>query len=73
MRLDDRDHPPTTRRHASAGCSPPTVHTCTDPDVRFLVAMDDCRDRTARIVAEHRDDDRRVECVAYPQGSARAG
>lgn len=40
---------------------------CTDPDVRFLVAMDDCRDRTARIVAEHRDDDRRVECVAYPK------
>jgi glycosyltransferase involved in cell wall biosynthesis len=40
---------------------------CTDPDVRFLVAMDDCRDRTARIVGEHREDDRRVECVAYPK------
>jgi dolichol-phosphate mannosyltransferase len=42
-------------------------HACTDPEVRFLVAMDDCRDRTARIVAEHRDDDARVECVAYPK------
>jgi glycosyltransferase involved in cell wall biosynthesis len=40
---------------------------CTDPDVRFLVAMDDCRDRTARIVGEHAEDDRRVECVAYPK------
>jgi glycosyltransferase involved in cell wall biosynthesis len=40
---------------------------CPDPDVRFLVAMDDCRDRTAQIVADHRDDDRRVECAAYPK------
>jgi glycosyltransferase involved in cell wall biosynthesis len=40
---------------------------CTDPDVRFMVAMDDCRDRTARIVGEHGEDDRRVECVAYPK------
>jgi glycosyltransferase involved in cell wall biosynthesis len=40
---------------------------CTDPAVRFLVAMDDCRDRTAQIVADHRDDDGRVECVAYPK------
>jgi glycosyltransferase involved in cell wall biosynthesis len=38
-----------------------------DRDVRFLVAMDDCRDRTAQVVARHRDDDRRVECVAYPK------
>jgi glycosyltransferase involved in cell wall biosynthesis len=40
---------------------------CTDPAVRFLVAMDDCRDRTAQIVAAHREDDGRVECVAYPK------
>jgi glycosyltransferase involved in cell wall biosynthesis len=40
---------------------------CADPDVRFLVAMDDCRDRTARVVAQHGEDDRRVECVAYPK------
>ena len=40
---------------------------CTDRDVRFLVAMDDCRDRTAQVVAAHRSDDRRVECVAYPK------
>jgi dolichol-phosphate mannosyltransferase len=40
---------------------------CADHDVRFLVAMDDCRDRTAQVVAAHRDDDRRVECVAYPK------
>jgi glycosyltransferase involved in cell wall biosynthesis len=32
-----------------------------------MVAMDDCRDRTARIVGEHGEDDRRVECVAYPK------
>src|SRR6476659_2280321 len=40
---------------------------CADHDVRFLVAMDDCRDRTAQVVAAHRDDDARVECVAYPK------
>ena len=40
---------------------------CVEPDVRFLVAMDDCRDRTARIVGEHAEDDRRVEYVAYPK------
>jgi glycosyltransferase involved in cell wall biosynthesis len=40
---------------------------CADPDVRFLVAMDDCRDRTAQVVAGHREDDHRVECVAYPK------
>jgi glycosyltransferase involved in cell wall biosynthesis len=40
---------------------------CADPDVRFLVAMDDCRDRTAHVVAAHREDDHRVECVAYPK------
>ena len=38
-----------------------------DRDVRFLVAMDDCRDRTAHVVAAHRDEDRRVECAAYPK------
>src|SRR5947199_319005 len=26
---------------------------CPDPDIRFLVAMDDCRDRTAEIVKAH--------------------
>src|SRR3954468_11356209 len=40
---------------------------CADPDVRFLVAMDDCRDRPARCVAQNGEDDRRVECVAYPK------
>jgi dolichol-phosphate mannosyltransferase len=42
-------------------------HAFADRDVRFLVAMDDCRDRTAQVVAGHRDDDERVECIAYPK------
>jgi glycosyltransferase involved in cell wall biosynthesis len=40
---------------------------CPDPDVRFLVAMDDCRDRTAEVVQAHADDDARVELFEYPK------
>ncbi|MGZ4268946.1 MAG: glycosyltransferase [Solirubrobacteraceae bacterium] len=38
-----------------------------DPEVRFLVAMDDCRDRTAQVVDEHRSADDRVVLLAYPK------
>jgi glycosyltransferase involved in cell wall biosynthesis len=40
---------------------------CPDPHVRFLVAMDDCRDRTAEVVQAHADDDDRVELFEYPK------
>jgi glycosyltransferase involved in cell wall biosynthesis len=40
--------------------------TCNE-GVRFIVAMDDCRDRTSQVVAAHAHDDPRVECVAYPK------
>lgn len=40
---------------------------CPDPGIRFLVAMDDCRDRTADVVAAHAADDDRVELFAYPK------
>jgi glycosyltransferase involved in cell wall biosynthesis len=40
---------------------------CPDPEVRFLVAMDDCRDRTAQVVAAHREADPRVVLLAYPK------
>lgn len=36
-------------------------------DVRFIVALDDCTDRTAAIVARHRREDPRVEMSAYPK------
>lgn len=40
---------------------------CSDPDTRFLVAMDDCRDRTAEVVQAHADEDSRVELFDYPK------
>jgi glycosyltransferase involved in cell wall biosynthesis len=40
---------------------------CPDPGVRFLVAMDDCRDRTAEVVQAHADEDERVELFEYPK------
>jgi glycosyltransferase involved in cell wall biosynthesis len=40
---------------------------CQDPDIRFLVAMDDCRDRTAEVVAAHAQDDDRIELFEYPK------
>jgi glycosyltransferase involved in cell wall biosynthesis len=41
--------------------------TCSDPETRFLVAMDDCQDRTAEVVQAHADDDARVELFDYPK------
>jgi glycosyltransferase involved in cell wall biosynthesis len=38
-----------------------------DPDVRFVVAMDACTDRTADVVAEQTADDARVEGVHFPK------
>jgi glycosyltransferase involved in cell wall biosynthesis len=40
---------------------------CADPDIRFLVAMDDCRDRTAEVVQDHARQDDRVELFEYPK------
>lgn len=40
---------------------------CSDPETRFVVALDRCRDRTADIVRRHRDADPRVELVHYPK------
>ena len=40
---------------------------CTDPEMRFVVALDRCRDRTAEIVQRHRAVDPRVELVHYPK------
>lgn len=40
---------------------------CPDPDIRFLVAMDDCRDRTADVVEAHAREDDRVELFEYPK------
>ena len=42
-------------------------HTCTDSDVRFLVALDSCSDRTAEVVRRHRARDRRVHLIEYPR------
>lgn len=38
-----------------------------DDDVRFVVALDDCTDSTADIVARHRARDPRVSAVEYPR------
>lgn len=39
----------------------------TDPDVRFVVALDNCTDATADIVRRHADDDGRVVLFSYPK------
>ena len=40
---------------------------CADPDTRFLVALDECTDRTADIVADHAEHDHRVRMFTYPK------
>jgi glycosyltransferase involved in cell wall biosynthesis len=40
---------------------------CSDPEARFVVALDRCRDRTEEIVRRHREVDPRVEIVHYPK------
>src|SRR6266536_3157643 len=40
---------------------------CTDPEFRFLVALDHCTDRTARVVADHAVEDRRVDALEFPK------
>jgi glycosyltransferase involved in cell wall biosynthesis len=40
---------------------------CSDPDARFLVALDDCSDRTADIVAAHALEDERVRGHRFPK------
>jgi glycosyltransferase involved in cell wall biosynthesis len=40
---------------------------CRDTDVRFLVALDSCTDRTADVVRRHRAVDERVELIEYPR------
>jgi glycosyltransferase involved in cell wall biosynthesis len=40
---------------------------CSDPETRFVVALDRCRDRTADIVRNHRAADPRVQIVHYPK------
>jgi glycosyltransferase involved in cell wall biosynthesis len=40
---------------------------CRDPEIRFLVAMDDCQDRTADIVQAHAEEDDRVRLFEYPK------
>lgn len=37
------------------------------PDLRITVALDDCTDRTAHIVAAHAAEDSRIQAVAYPR------
>jgi glycosyltransferase involved in cell wall biosynthesis len=40
---------------------------CSSPDVRLLVAMDDCSDHTADIVAGHQAEDDRVRSLRFPK------
>ena len=40
---------------------------CSDPDARFVVALDDCSDRTAEIVAAHARQDERVIGRRFPK------
>lgn len=41
--------------------------TCLDPAVSFVVALDDCSDRTAELVDTHAADDARVHAMPYPR------
>lgn len=40
---------------------------CPDPEVRFLVALDRCTDRTAGVVHRHAESDRRIGLFEYPK------
>jgi hypothetical protein len=40
---------------------------CPDEDVRFLIALDSCTDRTPEIVHAHEREDRRVRSFEYPK------
>jgi glycosyltransferase involved in cell wall biosynthesis len=40
---------------------------CSSPDIRFVVALDDCSDRTHDVVAGHTAHDVRVQSVEYPK------
>ena len=40
---------------------------CASPDTRFVVALDDCSDRTLEIVDDHAAKDGRVSTVSYPK------
>jgi glycosyltransferase involved in cell wall biosynthesis len=40
---------------------------CADPGIRFLVALDDCTDGTAEIVAAHAAEDGRISAYRYPK------
>jgi glycosyltransferase involved in cell wall biosynthesis len=40
---------------------------CPDPGTRFVVALDDCTDRTADVVRRHQREDRRVEMREFPK------
>lgn len=40
---------------------------CSNPDTRFFVALDDCHDATADIVARFRAKDPRIEILEYPR------
>lgn len=39
----------------------------TDPEARFIVALDDCTDGTERVVRSHSDVDPRVELLSFPK------
>ena len=41
--------------------------SCTAPETRFLVALDQCTDRTAEVVGRHAADDARVRVIEYPK------
>jgi glycosyltransferase involved in cell wall biosynthesis len=41
--------------------------SCSRDDVRFLVALDRCTDRTAEVVAAHARADQRVRVIEYPK------
>lgn len=40
---------------------------CPDPGTRFVVALDDCTDRTAEVVRDHQREDARIEMRAFPK------
>lgn len=40
---------------------------CPDEQISFVIAMDDCRDHTAEVVARHAAEDPRVRALTYPR------